>query len=146
MKTLRISMIALLSATALTAQDLNMEEVPAELMAKFQQEYPNATDVEWEKEGDAYEVEFDHEGEEHEVWYSADGKSPRSERDISEDDLPEAVRSAISTNFEGYKVDSVKITEEDGNTTYEVELEKGWTEEKDVVFDADGNVISEKDD
>lgn len=136
----------LLSASALTAQDLNMEEVPTELMAKFQQEYPNATDVEWEKEGDAFEVEFDLDGEEHEVWYSADGNTPRSERDISEDDLPEAVRSAIATNYEGYKVDSVKMTKEDGTTTYEVELEKGWTEEKDVVFDADGNVLSEKDD
>jgi uncharacterized membrane protein YkoI len=38
------------------------------------------------------------------------------------------------------------MTEKDGKKTYEVELEKGWTEEKTLIIDESGQVIKEYND
>lgn len=146
MKTLRITMIALLFVSAIAAQDIRMDEVPSEVIAKFQEQYPNATEVEWEKEGDGYEVEFEMDGEEYEIEYTADGmREADYEQDISVDDLPEAIRSVIADSYAGYEIDSIEKVVNDGSTTYEIELEKGWNDEIDLVFDQMGNIL-EKDD
>ncbi len=112
----------------------------------FKQAYPNATDVEWEMKGDSYKVEFEIDDKDQEIWYAADGKTNRMEKDLREDELPETIASAISSNYAEYKIDSIEMPEENGTATYEVELEKGWDEEIKVVFDADGKVLSERKD
>lgn len=146
MKNLKIAMIALLGTAAVSAQDMNPTDVPSDLKNTFEQAYPKATDVEWEMEGDTYKVEFEIDNEDQEIWYAADGKTNKMEKDLRENELPEAITSAISSNYAGYKIDSVEMTEQNGTTTYEVELEKGWDDEKKVVFDADGKVLSERND
>ncbi|MGB2759783.1 MAG: PepSY-like domain-containing protein, partial [Maribacter stanieri] len=70
-------------------------------------------------------------------------KATRAEHEITEADLPQAITSVIASNYAGYKVDSVEKTTVNGSTTYDVELEKGWNDEKDVVFNESGKVLSE---
>lgn len=139
-------MMALLGTAAVSAQDMNMNDVPADLRTTFEQGYPNAADVEWEKEGESYKVEFEIDRKDHEIWYTADGNTSKTEKQISENDLPQAIQSAISSSYSEYNIDSVEMTEEGGSATYQVELEKGWNDEKQVVFDADGKVLSEMND
>lgn len=146
MKNLQLAMIALLGTVAVSAQDMNPNDVSSDLINVFEQAHPNATDVKWKKEGDDYKVEFETNSEEQEIWYAAGGKTNRTEKEIGESGLPAAISSAISSNYDAYKVDSIEMTEENGSTTYEVELEKGWDDEKKVVFDADGKVLSERND
>ncbi|MDT7827512.1 PepSY-like domain-containing protein [Pricia sp. S334] len=143
MKNLSVALIALLGTAAVSAQDLNPADVPQDLRDTFEQAHPNASDVEWEREGDSYKVEFEVDYQDQEVWYSADGQTNKMEKDIKEDELPQAISSAISDKYADYKVDSIEMTEENGKTTYEVELEKGWDDEINVVFDADGKVLNE---
>ncbi len=146
MKNLKLAMIALLGTVAVSAQDMNPADVPSDLKNAFEQAYPNATDVEWEMEGDSYKVEFEIDNEDQEIWYAADGKTNKLEKDLKKDELPEAIASAISSNYADYKIDSVEMTEQNGTATYEVELEKGWDDEIKVIFDADGKVLSERND
>jgi len=145
-RNLFLGALALIGTATLSAQDMNPSDVPANLTETFQQAHPNATDVEWEKEGDSFKVEFDIDRNEQEIWYSADGNMAKTEKEIGESDLPQAISSAISSNYSDYKIDSVEMTEENGETTYEVELEKGWDDEKNVLFDANGKVLNEWDD
>src|SRR5680860_1214656 len=141
-----LGVFALLGVATVSAQDMNPKDVPTDLKTAFEQSYPNATDVEWEMEGDSDKVECEIDREDGEIWYAADGKTAKTEREITEKDLPRNIRSAISDRYAGYKVDSIEMTEEGGSATYEVELEKGWDDEKQVVFDADGKVLSERND
>ncbi|PVW12427.1 PepSY-like domain-containing protein [Marixanthomonas spongiae] len=142
MKILNLVLAALFATTIATAQDLQQSAVPSTLIANFQKEYPNATDVEWEKEMDHYKVEFDEGNFEHEIWYSASGAMVKMEQDISKNMLPSAVTNAIKNSYSSYRIDDCEKLTENNETTYKVELEK-WTDEKEVVFDEAGTVVKE---
>ncbi|MGJ8715272.1 MAG: PepSY-like domain-containing protein [Maribacter stanieri] len=135
--------LTVLGTFTVFAQDIDPNTVPANLRQSFEQHYPQASDVEWELDGQSYKVEFDNNRLEHEIWYATDGKATRAEHEITEADLPQAITSVIASNYAGYKVDSVEKTTVNGSTTYDVELEKGWNDEKDVVFNESGKVLSE---
>ena len=142
-KKLILGAFALLGIATVSAQDINPNDVPAELRTAFEQAQPNASDVEWEKEGENYKVEFDVNWQDHEIWYTSDASIVKTEKDIKKKELPDSVQSTISSKYSGYRVDSIEMTEENGSATYEVELEKGWDEEMKVVFDPKGKVLNE---
>ncbi|RFN59064.1 PepSY-like domain-containing protein [Marixanthomonas ophiurae] len=145
MKTLKFLLVALFVTTVATAQDLKQTDVPNSVLSNFQKENPNATDVEWEKEMDNYKVEFDQDSQEYEIWYSTSGTMVKMEQDITENMLPKAITSVISSKYSGYKVDDCEKITKDNKTTYKVELENG-TDEMDVVFNETGKVESEMND
>lgn len=145
MKSLKVAALALLATAAVSAQDLKESEVPAKLLANFNKEYSTATDVEWEKEKELYKVEFDMDRNEYELWYDASGKMTKMEKELKVTELPQAIKSKISSSYASYKIDDIEIKEENGKTTYEVELEDG-RKEIIVIFDESGSVIKEFED
>ncbi|WP_373060115.1 PepSY-like domain-containing protein [Zunongwangia sp. H14] len=146
MKILKVAVLALFATTAVNAQDLTKNEIPSKLMSKFEKEYSNVKDVEWEMEGENYKVEFDKNRREHQVWYSRNGNMVKLEKEIGEDELPASISGTINNKYSGYKIDSIEMTEEGNKKTFEIELEKGWTNEKTVIFDESGSVIKEWED
>ena len=64
-----------------TETSLEPNQVPPAVRSAFEAAYPNATEVEWEKEGDTYEVEYKINGEEFENEYSATGEMLEAEED-----------------------------------------------------------------
>lgn len=145
MKSLKVAALALLATATVRAQDLKKEEVPSDLMSNFEKEYANATDVEWEKEDELYKVEFDMDRNEYELWYDASGKMTKMEKELKVAELPQAIKSKISSSYASYKIDDIEIKEENEKTTYEVELEDG-RKEITVIFDESGSVIKEFED
>lgn len=143
MKTLKILTIALFATGVAMAQDLNSSDVPGNLKDAFSKEYSKATDVEWEKELDNYKVEFDLNRQDHEVWYDASGSIIKKEQEMTEAELPQAIRDAIESNYAGHQVDDVEMIWHDNTNTYEVELEKGQ-EEKHITFDGNAKVLNER--
>src|SRR5690606_12150297 len=146
MKNLKIAALAIFATATMSAQDLKTNDVPSNVSNNFQKSYANATGVEWEMDGDNYKVEFDVNKMEHEIWYSKDGTVVKTESEISESELPSAIKSVIKNKYADHKVDSIEMTESNGQKNYEVELEKGWTKEVKVVFDATGKVMSSVED
>lgn len=146
MKNLKIAALAIFATATMSAQDLKTSDVPSNLTNNFQKSYANTTEVEWEMDDDNYKVEFDVNKMEHEIWYSKDGTVVKTESEISESELPSAIKSVIKNKYADYKVDSIEMTESNGEKNYEVELEKGWTKEVKVVFDATGKVMSSVED
>ena len=142
MKSLRIAALAIFATAAISAQDLRMNEVPANLISDFQKNYKTASDVEWEMEGEYYKVEFDLNRMDHEIWYTKSGEVVKSEKEITARNLPTAILSTIKSKYAGFKIDEAEVTEINKEKIYEVELDKGWTEELTVIFDEEGNVIS----
>ncbi|HLW14586.1 MAG TPA: PepSY-like domain-containing protein [Flavobacteriaceae bacterium] len=143
MKTLKTIILLVFATATVWAQDLKPTEVPEVVKITFTKEFPNATDVEWERDKAYYKVEFDVDWMDHEVWYTEEGMMHRKEQEIAKEDLPEAVLQEIGINYSEYFVDDVKILWYDNTTTYKVELESG-DDSWEVVFDVDGRVLEER--
>lgn len=146
MKILKIALLTIFASSMLNAQDLTQKDVPSVVMIAFQNTYNNMSNVEWEKDGNHYKVEFDDNNIEHEIWYSKEGIIVKSEKEITENQLPNTITTVLERDYPNYKIESIELIESENKTTYEVELEKAKDEEIKVVFDATGSVLSSKKD
>ena len=143
MENLKMAAFALFATAAVTAQDLQQNQIPESLNTAFQQDYPQATDVEWEMDGMNYKVEFDLGKMDNEIYFTTDGNVLKSEMEMAEKDLPAAVAGTVKNKYPKYKVDEIEVTEENGVRTYEVELEKWFSDDIKLLLSEDGTLISE---
>ncbi len=134
-KTMMLAALAVTIASCAEAQKMKADKVPAAVTTAFAKAYPSAKEVGWEKEksGD-YEVGFDQGKEEMSVVYNSQGKMLEVETEMAVKDLPAAVQTALK----GKKIkEAAKIVKE-GKTYYEAEVGG-----KDLMFTADGKMVSE---
>ncbi len=143
MKRLLSFTIPLLTALSSCAQDVPQSLVPSIVLNAFQQKFPKASDVEWEKKGEWYEAEFDLKFKDHKVFLDSTGKIIKHKEEISVSDLPGSVRTTLQKGFAKYKIDDVKRMETDGIVIYRVEVENA-TEEIKVYLDTNGKIIEGK--
>lgn len=124
------------------AQNINPSQAPAVVVNAFQQQYPKAMDVEWEKKGVNYEVEFEVgvADKDHTMLIDPSGKILSHKQDLYKSDLPAVVLNAITKEFPDYKTDDIEKIETGGVTTYKLELKKKPEEWK-VVFDNEGKLL-----
>ncbi|WP_026955063.1 PepSY-like domain-containing protein [Algoriphagus vanfongensis] len=142
----QILLVATLTIVGLTqAQDLLTQQVPSVILNQFQTEYPKASDIDWEIKGDLYQVEFETGWNvDHEIWYNAEGKILKHKEDISEDDLPKAVKDKIKADFKGYSLDDLERITDKGTIVYKLELNALTKQDFDLVIDAKGMILSKK--
>lgn len=116
------------------------ESVPSAVSENFQSAFPNATDVEWEREdNNLYEVEFDINGMENEITFDAQGNIVEQEAEVAEADIPAEVRNTLDTQFQGRTIDHIEKEEKNGQVVYYIELEDGLFDDK-VKITSDGQV------
>lgn len=139
-----IAACLLLFAGQAYAQDIPEQEVPSLVLNSFKQKFPKASGTEWEIKGDGYKAEFDAgSSAEHEVWFDNTGNVIKHRHDISARDLPQAVLGTLQKDFNGYRTDEVKKTEEGSSVTYTLELKSRGPDWK-VVIDKDGKVLEKR--
>ena len=102
--------------------------------------YPGAVivDVEYEKGG--IEVEIVHERRGKDVYLTKDHNWIKTEWDVRRNELPDAVKSQISTSWAGWKIDDAEYVETPSGSWYKIELEKGESEVK-VRIAPDGTIL-----
>lgn len=139
-----LSIIAGLFAISLSfGQDIPQSQVPSLIVNSFQQDYPNAKDIEWEMKGEAYEVEFElgWPSKDHEIRYDATGKILLHKEEISKKDLPAKVAEVLNTEYKSYRIKDIEKIVEGERTVYTLEA-KSISEEWDLVIDPEGNILS----
>ncbi len=141
-KLIILSALAVCMTSGMNAQDIPQSAVPTIIINAFNQQYPKAMDIDWEMDGSNYKVEFEIWFRDHEVWYDNSGKVIRTKEEISSSDLPAAISSAIQSNYNGFRTDDCEKWTEGSTTHYVIEL-KTFTQERKVVFDASGKVLSD---
>src|SRR3546814_901974 len=135
--------ISSLAYLPVSAQGVQKRGVPAVVLNAFQQQFPKARQVEWEKKrGGNYEVEFDNGlfSHDHQAIISPDGKVVRHEEELASYSLPDAVKQQIKTEFDGYRVGDVKKVDTSGTITYEVELDSRYGDLH-VIFAANVEIV-----
>ena len=120
-------------------------ETPAAVKAAFSARYPAAQKVKWsiEKPGE-FEAEFTQNKVESSALFDAAGKFLESEVEIREAELPQGVKTTLTKDFSGYKLDEIEqASDAKGVSTYEMEASKGKVK-LELSFDSTGKLLSQK--
>ncbi len=120
------------------------ENVPVKVKTAFEQKFPNATKVKWEKENDTeWEAEFRMNNNEYSANFDNKGNWLETEYEVEMKDIPEAVKSTLDNEFASYEIEVSEVSENAEGTFYEFELEKDETE-MEVVIDQSGKVVKKE--
>jgi len=133
----------LISTMAFTACG-QKENVPAKVKTAFEQKFPHATNISWDKENATeWEAEFKMDGKEYSANFDANGNWKETEYEISKSEIPAAVKATLDKDFKGYKIEEAEISETSAGTVYEFQLEKGNTE-MEVAISPNGKLIKKE--
>ena len=120
------------------------KNVPAKVKTAFTQKFPNATKVSWDKENaNEWEAEFKMNGKDYSANYDNNGNWMETEYRISENGLPSAVKSTLSSKYANSKILVAEISETKDGKVYEVLLKTNG-EKSEVVLSTDGKVLKQK--
>ncbi|WP_134088732.1 PepSY-like domain-containing protein [Olivibacter sp. XZL3] len=143
-KSMLTGFLALLINSSISfGQDIQASQVPSVVVNSFHKSFRDATDIEWERQGDLYKVEFETGllAKDHDAWYDKGGKLIEHKEEISKATLPAKVLATLKKDFNGYRVDDVKKVTKRQGVIYIVELESN-AEELKVMLDTNGGVLN----
>ena len=102
-------------------------KMPIAVTSAFNQKFPNATNVKWDKENaHEYEAEFVWNSVNYSANFSDNGEWLETESPSSFNQLPEKVKAEFNKLHKGLKVKSVsKIDTSKRKTIFEIEIMKG---------------------
>ncbi len=116
-------------------------DVPAAVMTKFQQMFPNIT-AKWEKDKNGQlKAEFYSDYHEMEVWFQKDGTWVMTKKDISVSELPKTVLDYLTANYTGVEIDDADWVETPTEKYYLVELDKDKGNDIYLKFNEAGELI-----
>lgn len=119
-------------------------KTPMAVTTAFNQKFPNAANVKWDKENaHEYEASFEWKSEKHSANFSDTGEWLETESPSSFNQLPEKVKTAFNASHKNETVKAVsKIETSKGKTLYEVEITKG-AKTVELFYNADGTETKE---
>ena len=133
-------MLFVYSLASYAQRDIDISDVPAAVQDAFKAEFANAADVEWEMQDNQYIVEFEMQDDtDYHALFDASGKMISQKQEIEETALPTEVVTAIQKDYPDFEVDDAEKLTKDGETYYQVELEK-FLRDKKKVYSADGQL------
>lgn len=126
------------------ATSFAQSKTPTAVTTAFNQKFPNATKVKWDKENaHEYEASFEWKGEKLSANFSDTGEWLETESPIAFNQLPEKVQSAFNIAHKEATVKAVaKIETSKGITKFEVEFKQG-VKTVELFYTADGKEIKE---
>jgi hypothetical protein len=112
------------------------------LLQKFQRDFSNAHNVEWESNDEIYEAEFDIQFREFAAYYDKEGNLLMYKQDIQENELPADIKTAATTKYPAYRFEDIQKIVKGTEVFYEIELELNESEVT-MLVTSTGKVISE---
>jgi len=125
-------------------KDVEKTNVPESVQMAFEKKYPGENDPDWKQDEHGYwESHFKMDGEKYRADFNSDGSWVETENSIKNDELPEAIKKQIETNYSDYEITEVEhVHSSEKGIFYDVEFkQKG--KNMDVEFREDGTVISQ---
>src|ERR1041385_5936947 len=116
------SLVISLSACA---QKINEKDVPQEVKDSFNKDYPEKTNVKWEKKGSDYEAKYKDKNEDISAKYDKKGNLIELEEKVQYSVLPANVKTYYDTNLPGKTVtEAYKVTDKNGKVVYSTVVEQ----------------------
>ncbi len=119
-------------------------KIPADVISVFNEKFPEASNVKWDKENaHEYEASFVWKGEKHSANFYDKGEWLETESPTTFDQLPEKVQAAYNASHKGAKIKAIaKIETSKGSIKYEVEIKHGFRTVE-LFYDVNGNEVEE---
>lgn len=126
------------------ATSFAQSKTPNAVTTTFNQKFPNASNLKWDKENaHEYEASFEWKGEKHSANISDTGEWLETESPTTFNQLPEKVQTAFNVSHKGATIKAVaKIETSKGSTKYEVEIKQG-IKTVELFYDTNGNELKE---
>lgn len=117
--------------------------VPAVVQQAWEAKYPNENDPDWEIDSNGnYESHFKKKGVKYRADFSPKGYWIETETNITETDLPIAIRQRLDAEYSDLKITEIeKVEHYTKGLFYDVEFKRKG-KNKDVEFDASGNILN----
>ena len=120
------------------------KDVPVKTKTAFQQKFPTAQKVKWDKENATeWEAEFKMNGNEYSANFDNNGNWKETEYRINKSDIPSAVKSTLDKDFKEYKIEVAEVSETVDGKVFEFMIEKGDSD-MEVVINSDGKLIKKE--
>ncbi len=130
------------AALAFGSCDKNDEPtIPESVANSFMDKYPGRNIYDWDYEQGVYKGDFRNDGAEAEAWFNPDGTWVRTETDVYPGNLPEPVRTYVSTNYPNHHIDDADYVETPTGVFYELELERGNRRDVYLNLSPEGNPV-----
>ncbi len=137
-------MFAVVAMFSLNACAQKSKEVPAKVKTSFNQKFPDATRIKWDKENaKEWEAEFKMNGKEYSANFSTEGTWKETEYEIENSEIPAAIKNTLDTEFKGYKVEEAEVSKTVEGKVFEIQLEKG-DKEIEVAISPDGKIVKKE--
>lgn len=138
--------LCLVFATYGTA-DAQVRKIPSEVTEAFRGKYPTALNVEWRDRLTGFTAVFDLENIHYEAKFTNKGLWQNTENKITEAELPAAIKdgfqkSKYAADWTIEKIYKIALREE--KTQYRLEIEKSDIQKKNLLFDSNGRLVSDK--
>lgn len=136
--------VLLLSTYNLLADDIPKSQVSSVIINQFNADFPNARDVDWERERGLYQVSFELSWtKDVEVYYTPEGKQVKLIEELSKSEVPQKITEKISVDHKNYRIEDAYRIEQDQVVTYKVSIER-WFSDDDFTlhFTEDGDYVN----
>jgi hypothetical protein len=121
------------------AQTLSAAKIPSGAATAFQQRFPGAKNVKWEKEDGNFEANFESEGKKASAVYSAAGVLMETEYVLEPKKLPGTITHYIAANYKGAVTEASRVEKPNNPPQYEAVVDG-----QELLFGPNGQFISAK--
>ena len=126
------------------SQDLQEDQVPAEVKSAFVKKFPKAANAKWELEDAWYEASFRMNGTKTSASFDKSGKWEETETEMKVSEVPVTVVASVNKQYPGYKIkEAEKVESARHGKCYELEIEKdkdAW----ELLVNAKGEVLKQE--
>lgn len=143
--------MALWGVVGFTGCDDNddVTNLPEVIENAFNDKFPNAIWVEWERKAGYYVAEFRQDGMDVEAWYDNQGSWRMTESDFGRNLtlLPQAVQTTFqSSGYSQWTVDDIDKYECPDKTFYLIEVKKAGQRDRKLFYSQDGLLLKDVED
>lgn len=115
-------------------------EVPQAVKAAFEVRFPDAKNVDWDKENDQeWEAEFSWKAHDYSSNFSNSGEWKETETEIKPDEVPADIMDLLNNEFPEYELEYSERVESPSGMAYEFGIEVG-EDEYEVLIDSQGKI------
>jgi len=140
----KLSFLLVLAVMILSQACAQKKEAPTKVKTAFEQKFPNAKKVSWDKENATeWEAEFKMNGKKYSANFTSDGTWKETEYKIKKTEIPAAVKQTLSSQFAGYDIEKAEVSKKSEGTVYELKLEKDDTD-MEVAISSNGKVLKKE--
>lgn len=116
---------------------------PSVVSSKFNIDFPQARDIEWEVASGIYEVEFEIGYTDYKCYYTTDGDLLMYAFNINVLDIPAVVKNATIAKYPDYDFDDIKEIHRGTEVLFDIELKHRNIEVEMLILE-NGTILNEK--